>query len=656
MNWRRIAVLFFRGTAAMVLLLWLADDVFARAGGGGGFSGGGGGGGFSGGGGSGGGGGDGGAELIWLFFQLCYHYPMIGIPLLVLVVAFFVYSGLQGNEVRRSRVIRRGNAAFDAYRARDALAVMRGDDANFDDPAFCKRVGDAFDKIQQAWSEQQLEPMRPFVSDGIFERFSLQIQEQKDLGYRNVMEDVVVRGTRLAEAVAEPHFVVVTVRISASATDYRVALDTGREIPGSRRGESFVEFWTLLRRRGAQTEPGKPGLIEGACPNCGTPIEMNQSARCESCGSLLRSGEHDWVLVEITQQSEWRARGGREAPGVAAFRREKDPGLNVPHLEDRASVMFWRKAMADRLGDVAPLRKMATDAMCERYAEQLRAQQGFYRGDCAVGSVDLLGVLAGEPHDRAVVQVVWSGRQYQRVGDGPPQQRSSSALSRTLFVLGRRSGARTDVDHSVSSAHCPGCGAPESELAANSCEFCGEPLADGRTDWVLLEIVAIASQTGQALLAELRALPPEAEVEAAPTAPGVERPSATEPRASELLRWMIHTAMVDDGTIEPRERDAIERAMQRHGIAPAHLDRLIEAATSGQNDLPQPSDREEAMRWLEAIADISLSDGRLHAAEKRLLVRLGEKLSFGRHDLNLLLRRRKKALFRRAKEELARGG
>ena len=37
---------------------------------------------------------------------------------------------------------------------------------------------------RESWCNQQLEPLRPFVSDGVFERFSLQIEEQKEDGWR----------------------------------------------------------------------------------------------------------------------------------------------------------------------------------------------------------------------------------------------------------------------------------------------------------------------------------------------------------------------------------------------------------------------------------------------------------------------------------------
>ncbi len=54
--------------------------------------------------------------------------------------------------------------------------------------------------IQDAWGQQNLTPIRALISDGIFERFSLQILEQRDLGYRDQMEQIEIRSIMLHEA------------------------------------------------------------------------------------------------------------------------------------------------------------------------------------------------------------------------------------------------------------------------------------------------------------------------------------------------------------------------------------------------------------------------------------------------------------------------
>ena len=75
--------------------------------------------------------------------------------------------------------------------------------------------------------------------------------------------------------------------------------------------------------------------------------------------------------------------------------RSSDPGFNRAEVEDRATVMFWRKAMADRLGKVDPLRKMALDEFCASYAGVLSPQPDgsrAYIGDCAVGGAASAGI------------------------------------------------------------------------------------------------------------------------------------------------------------------------------------------------------------------------------------------------------------------------
>ena len=82
-----------------------------------------------------------------------------------------------------------------------------------------------------------------------------------------------------------------------------------------------------------KSRPGG-GLLEGNCPNCGAAVgQLNQSAVCEHCEAVLRSGQFDWVLVEITQASEY-------VPGVDSMIAGEtqvqaiDPDFTVTHLED----------------------------------------------------------------------------------------------------------------------------------------------------------------------------------------------------------------------------------------------------------------------------------------------------------------------------------
>ena len=62
----------------------------------------------------------------------------------------------------------------------------------------------------------------------------------------------------------------------------------------------------------------------------------------------------------------------------------------------------------------------------------------------------------------------------------------------------------------------------------------------------------------------------------------------------------------------------------------------------------------EAQQWLETMADMALSDGRVDRAEAALLVQAGERIDWTAYDLQALLKRRKKALYKAARQQLSR--
>ncbi len=655
---RRVSLLFL----ALPAILALAGEAFGRAGGGGGFSGGGGGG-FSGGGGgfSGGGfsGGSSGGDLP----------PAVLIPIVVLFIIIAIVSAIQkAKQQHRGRVIRRGGRALSGLRRQEAVTRLKETDPQFDESSFYDRVRDAFVKIQAAWSEQNIDAVRAFVSDGIFERFSLQIDEQRDLGYRNIMDNVTVTDCGLDRVDREAGFDVAALRISASAIDYRVRLDNGREISGFRRTEFFTEYWSFIRRSGRQTETGKPGLIEGFCPNCGADIKLNRSARCESCDSLVRSGEFDWVLAEITQECEWSDYDTPEPASVAAYRQSHDTGFSIQHLEDRTSVIFWRKVMADRLNDIGPLQKMASPEFCQEYQQELGKMTPAgrrYAGDCAVGSVELRGILCDDQLDRALVAVRWSGSHFVASDGRAPKRLGSSGIRDQLFVLGRTGGVKTRPEQTLSSAHCPGCGAPEANLTSHACEFCGLVLNDGTQDWVLLEILArydprceeLVRQSRQA--AQTPSGPDDAGIPA--VAPvivtgadfldedGDDAPQM--PQGAAFLAWAIKMAAADQH-IDDGERKMLADFASRRGVDGQQLDTLIDAALRDRLEMPRPSGMDQAKRWLTAMADISLADGKLRRREFNLLRRAGSSLKMTDKEVKQLLRNRQRELYHQAKEAI----
>jgi Tim44-like domain len=641
--------LFFWALAIAALVIALLPALArARAGGGEDFDGGGGD--FGGGDDDGGGGGGGGAGLymiIWLLFR----YPEVGVPvLLIFGVGYYMTHRSVAGYVRGQRT-ERGLGVMDENREAAAVAALMQRDPAFNTDKFYARVRTAFTKIQDAWCNQNLQSVQAFISDGVHERFSLQFMEQKQQGVRDTMSGLNIENVRLMQLTSDNVFDAVAVQITASSVDQHVSTADGKVLSGSSTPEEYVEYWTFLRRRGVQSTD-KDGLIEGNCPNCGAGIAINESAQCPNCKALLRSGQYDWVLAEITQGSEWRPEYETALPGVPELVGQ-DAGFTLADLEDRTSVMFWRKIRADHLGKIDPLRKIASNDFCSAYQKQLTSPPGqarMYWGDCAVGGVKTLGILPGEPLTRAVVEIRWSGRRYQIAPNGSAKPMEQAHLSQHLMVLGRKAGIKTDPAANISAAHCPNCGAPMADDASDACSFCGTVLNDGSRGWVLIDMQPESGDAAQQLLVQLnstvRAAPSMNEVAAAGAknlgfTPGLPDPAS-------LLAWMVKE-VAEDGPIDDTERRMLHNVAAKRGISDQQIQVLLDAASHGQLHAPEPSTPAQVEQWMGAMVSAALIDnGELSKPEKRLIYAVGFNHGLSLYDADLLVKREKQLLYNTA--------
>jgi hypothetical protein len=607
----------------------------------------GGGGSFGGGGGGGGGGGSGGDGdgLFWILYwliRLAFEVPVIGVPLLLMVAILAIVGSRKGWWKHQERTIARARPMRVAHASLGVADQLRTSDPSFDEARFLGRVQQAFQRAQSSWCAQSLEPIRSFVSDGVFERFSLQIEEQQRDGWRQGMDGLVCGRLSLVHLEVGAQFDTLSVRIPFQADIHRLDLKSGKKIPGSSlpRG-TFEECWSFVRRRGARSASGQ-GLMEGQCPNCGAPLSINQSARCGHCEALVRSGQFDWVLAEITQMSEWRPTSSAAIPGFANLARV-DAGFDVQMLEDRASMAFWRKSSADRLGNAGPLERIATPAACQEYGEGLAAgseKTRVFLGDCAVGAVNTLAVLAGQDRDRAVVEVVWDGRTSIPGSDGVRRLAPERRLRRTLFAFARPAGLLTPIEDTFTTATCRKCGAHDAGGTGSQCAYCGAPRTGERQAWMVERIVDRGTTEAAPLLAEIA----QAD-RGGPARPGDLAP--VHESATGLLLWAAALAR-SDGAIEPRERKAVTALAGRLGVGEARVAEMLDGPPAGT--APKPRDNVEALAWFAQLVELAMEDGSVSSAERAFLHHAAGSLAVRDVDAERVIRSVRTRLFQDSRE------
>ena len=155
--------------------------------------------------------------------------------------------------------------------------------------------------LQKSWSEQDLDQLRPFETDSLFQNHRYWVEEYRRQNLRNVLNEVTLDNLELVKIRADKFYDAITCRLFASMIDYTQD-ENGKVMCGSAsRSTRFSEYWTFVRGRGA-TENTKGDAV---CPNCAAELNVTMAGECEYCGSKLTSGQFDWVLSEIQQDEEY---------------------------------------------------------------------------------------------------------------------------------------------------------------------------------------------------------------------------------------------------------------------------------------------------------------------------------------------------------------
>jgi hypothetical protein len=79
----------------------------------------------------------------------------------------------------------------------------------------------------------------------------------------------------------------------------------GKVVQGSReKPRRFSEYWTFVRAAGQPVEAERD---LGSCPNCGAPLDkVGQQGECGYCGTIITTGDFDWVVALIEQDEVYR--------------------------------------------------------------------------------------------------------------------------------------------------------------------------------------------------------------------------------------------------------------------------------------------------------------------------------------------------------------
>ena len=251
------------------------------------------------------GGGSGSADFGWLIYILFELFgPIPGLIILVIIgiVLFNLKKkGKLDNVINTIKTSNPLNTNVGINNTASVAEEIRKIDPNFSEDKFIGWAREVFVKIQQAWSDRNWKIIRPFESETLFSQHSAQLEEYIKNNKINKIEKINVNYCELREFKIDGDKEVLTVELHTIMRDYVVDATTGKVLESDPNKDWHMNYlMTFNRKVGVKTEKGVSNKSTTNCPNCGAPTEITSAGQCEYCKSVITTGEHDWVLSDIT--------------------------------------------------------------------------------------------------------------------------------------------------------------------------------------------------------------------------------------------------------------------------------------------------------------------------------------------------------------------
>lgn len=218
------------------------------------------------------------------------------------LVIYFVKS--PSTSSRKAKTYKNIPPMFPYNATEQITEFIKQNDENFDTEKFLSWAKKVFIALQAAWTERDWEKIRTLEKEELFEQHNIQLQEFIRLGRINVMDNIQIIDAYLHKFGIDENYEHLIVSLRATMNDYIIDEKSGKVIAGDKY-EVFDTIYqmTFTRRKGIKTNIVK-GRIVSICPHCGAEVESSSAGKCQYCGSVIHSGEFNWVLSNLESVDE----------------------------------------------------------------------------------------------------------------------------------------------------------------------------------------------------------------------------------------------------------------------------------------------------------------------------------------------------------------
>ena len=162
--------------------------------------------------------------------------------------------------------------------------------SDLDIEKFNNKVFDNYKKIQEAWSNFDIDTIRNLVSDEIYNMYSMQLDTLKVKSQKNIMSDITYVNNYITNIIVDNDTETIETILKVSCFDYLVD-DKNNVVRGNKNIKLHYTYKLTFTRKIDKTNLKY-------CPNCGAELSINSSGVCDYCKSTIINNETDWIMTK----------------------------------------------------------------------------------------------------------------------------------------------------------------------------------------------------------------------------------------------------------------------------------------------------------------------------------------------------------------------
>ena len=169
-------------------------------------------------------------------------------------------------------------------------------DETFSESKFKTKVDNIFVMLHISLMTKNLSRVDHFISDEVYNEFNERLKQLNANNEVQMFDELNVKSTEIQNIEITDTEFNVNVKLISRYMDYIIDADSKKLIRGNNTSRiEKTNILTFTKKRNFRVQ----GSVR-KCPACGANMNINNTGKCEYCGTIYNTEDYDWVLTKIT--------------------------------------------------------------------------------------------------------------------------------------------------------------------------------------------------------------------------------------------------------------------------------------------------------------------------------------------------------------------